>query len=296
MAISSAWALARKRDNCRATGHVAVKVFVKAKLKAEDVAVEARVPRSLGGVETDVEETGADIHAHLYDRVYRPAPGGVSISACGVVSTGTLGCLVSRSGELFILSNNHVIAGHNTLPLNSTIAQPGSVDFGVRPSHIIARLAQSVLITFSTNAFNRMDAAIARTSPELVDHRILRPGGRKPVQGDFVNPRLNMRVHKSGRTTEFTKGLITAAKVTVDINYGVFGLARFVDQFLVAGLNGSFADKGDSGSVVQTSGDLHTGVNIPIGLYMGGNAATNKAYCNDIQTIVNTFQVSIVEF
>ena len=279
----------------RPTGRVAVKVFVKDKLKDEDVASEARVPRSLGGVETDVEGTG-EIRAQLYNRVYRPAPGGVSVSACGPGLTGTLGCLVSRGSELFILSNNHVIAGHNALPLNSTIAQPGGADFGVCPGHIIARLAQFVPITFSTNAFNMIDAAIARTSPELVDHRILRPGGRKPLEGDVVNPRLNMRVHKSGRTTEFTRGLIKAAKVTVDIDYGAFGLARFVNQFRVAGLSGSFSDKGDSGSVVQTSGDLHVGVDIPIGLLFAGNAATNTTFFNDMQTVVKTFQVSIVDF
>ena len=280
----------------RPTGRVAVKVFVKDKLKDEDVAVEARVPRSLGGVETDVEGTG-EIRAQLYDRVYRPAPGGVSISACAPGLTGTLGCLVSRGSELFILSNNHVIAGHNALPLNSSIAQPGGADFGVCPGHIIARLAQFVPITFSTNAFNAIDAAIARTSPELVDHRILRPGGRKPLQAaDLVNPRLNMRVHKSGRTTEFTKGLITAAKVTVDITYAGFGLARFVNQFRVAGLSGIFSDSGDSGSVVQTFGDLHVGVNIPVGLLFAGNAATNTTFFNDIQTVVKTFQVSIVDF
>ena len=285
----------------RPTGRVAVKVFVKEKRKHQDVASEALVPPSLGGVETDVEATG-EITAQTYSLRYRPAPGGVSIGPCaqappGTVVSGTLGCLVSRGNELFILSNNHVIAGVNTLPLNSTIAQPGLAnDGGLCPGHIVARLAQFVPIQLGVDKRNVVDAALARTSPELVDHRILRPGGRKPLDADVATPALNMRVHKSGRTTEFTTGIIRAARVTADIAYPGFGTARFVNQFQVAGLGGVFSNSGDSGSVVQTSGQLHVGRNIPVGLLFAGNAATNTTFCNDIQTVLRTFVVSIVSF
>ena len=62
-------------------------------------------------------------------------------------SPGTLGCLVSRGSELFILSNNHVIAGHNALPLNAHDRSTwAGQDLGVCPGHITARLAQFVPI------------------------------------------------------------------------------------------------------------------------------------------------------
>ncbi len=123
------------------TGQLAVKVLVKEKKPESRVASEALVPQSLGGVTTDVEETG-EIRATMFTARRRPAPCGVSVGNCLSVSAGTLGCLVTRNNQLFILSNNHVLALVNTSPLNAAIAQPGRIDGGVCPQDIIARLTQ----------------------------------------------------------------------------------------------------------------------------------------------------------
>lgn len=62
--------------------------------------------------------------------------------------------------------------------------QPGRLDGGVCPQDIIARLTQFIPISFAAGQCNFVDAAIARTSPNLVDRRILRPGsGRHPLVG-----------------------------------------------------------------------------------------------------------------
>ena len=57
---------------------------------------------------------------------------------------------------------------------------------------VIARLAQFVPISFSANGRNSVDCAIARTSPELVDRRILRSAGvRQPLVAPVLPPALN---------------------------------------------------------------------------------------------------------
>jgi hypothetical protein len=273
------------------TGQLAVKVLVKEKMKSAQIASEAAVPEALGGVRTDVEATG-EIRAQMFTARRRPAPGGVSIGNCRRQHAGTLGCLVTRQGQLFILSNNHVMAVVNTSPLNEGISQPGRLDGGVCPNDIIARLTQFIPINFAPGECNIVDAAIARTSPNLVDRRILRPGGvlqslAAPIQAP---PVLNSLVQKSGRTTQYRRGIIDLINVTVNVDYApIAGVARFCRQFRVRGVPGPFSDRGDSGSVVTTFP-----ANRPVGLLFAGNAAANRTFCNPIREVLAAFGVSIV--
>jgi hypothetical protein len=271
------------------TGQLAIKVFVKEKLSEAEVSEEALVPQSLGGVATDVDATG-EIYANMFTARYRPAPGGVSIGNCNMVMAGTLGCLVSRNNQLFILSNNHVMALVNQGPLNVRIPQPGRLDGGLCPNDTIALLSQWVPILFN-GADNAVDVAIARTSPLLVDRRILRPFGfRQQLVPPHVSPALNMPVQKSGRTTQYRRGVIDAVNVTVNVSYAPLGgIARFIRQFRVRGTAGIFSDRGDSGSLVTTFPTNH-----PVGLLFAGNALSNVTFCNQIPPVLNSLGVQIV--
>jgi hypothetical protein len=272
------------------TGQLAVKVFVKEKLDSEDITSEALVPESVGGVTTDVDTTG-EVSSQFFTARLRPAPCGVSIGNCTRVMAGTLGCLVTRANQLFILSNNHVMALVNTSPLGAGIPQPGRLDGGVCPADIIARLTQFIPIVFAAGACNVVDGAIARTSPQLVDRRVLRPGGvRQRLVAPIVAPALNRLVQKSGRTTQYRRGIIDAINVTVNVSYAPLGgVARFCNQFRVRGIAGIFSDRGDSGSLVTTFPQ-----NQPVGLLFAGNASTNTTFCNDIRRVLAAFGVSIV--
>jgi hypothetical protein len=272
------------------TGEPALKVFVKEKLSERDVSSEALVPQTVGGVTTDVDAVG-EITAQMYTARLRPAPGGVSIGHCPTIHAGTLGCLVHRSGQLFILSNNHVIARTNAGPINVLISQPGRLDGGNCPADAIARLAQFIPITFGGQC-NFVDAAIGRTSPGLVDRRILRPFGiRQPLVPPHLNPVLNLLVQKSGRTTQYRRGIVDAVNVTVNVSYAPHGgVARFCNQFRVRGLNNvPFSNNGDSGSLVTTFP-----LNRPVGLLFAGNSATNFTFCNPIGAVLNALNVNIV--
>src|SRR2546427_175079 len=96
-------------------------------VSAETTVTAEATTGALGGVTTDVEESG-EIVAHMFTARRRPAPCGVSIGNCNRIMAGTLGCLVARNNQLFVLSNNHVMALVNTSPLNAGIPQPGRLD------------------------------------------------------------------------------------------------------------------------------------------------------------------------
>jgi hypothetical protein len=281
--------IAEKEMGGNPTGQLGVTVFVKEKVSPSKVSGEALVPDSIGGVATDVEAIG-EVSAQRFTNKLRPAPGGVSIGSCLRVHAGTLGCLVHRSNQLFILSNNHVMGVVNKAPVNTGVSQPGRLDGGQCPQDIIARLTQFVPITFGGQC-NFVDAAIARTSPALVDRRILRPGGvREPLKPPVRPPALNTLVQKSGRTTQFTRGIINAVNVTVNVSYAPeAGVARFCRQFRVRGIPGPFSAPGDSGSLVTTAPR-----NEPVGLLFAGNAQSNTTFCNPITQVLNSFGVQIV--
>jgi hypothetical protein len=61
----------------------------------------------------------------------RPIVGGISISPINEFFVGTLGCFLRRvvagSEQIFALSNNHVMADVNRLPIGTPIVQPGGV-------------------------------------------------------------------------------------------------------------------------------------------------------------------------
>lgn len=270
------------------TGQLAVKVFVKEKLYDAEVSAEALVPRDLGGVPTDVDATG-EVEAQRFAGRYRPAPCGVSIGNCAMAMAGTLGCLVTRQAKLYILSNNHVMALVNRAPVGAGIPQPGRLDGGVCSRDIIARLAQFVPISFGGT--NVVDAAIAQTSPALVDRRVIRLGGmRQRLVAPEATPLLGMPVQKSGRTTQYRRGLIDAVSVTVNVSYAPLGgVARFANQFRVRGIGGIFSDAGDSGSLVTTYP-----ANRPVGLLFAGSAGANMTFCNDIRRVRAQLGVAIV--
>lgn len=60
----------------------------------------------------------------------RPVPCGVSVGH-PQITAGTLGCLVRNAkGQLFILSNNHVLSNSNSAQLGEPILQPAPSDGG----------------------------------------------------------------------------------------------------------------------------------------------------------------------
>jgi len=292
------------------TDELAVIVSVVKKIPQHQLAPSDHVPESLEGVRTDVWETGTFRSLQAPTDKWRPAPGGVSIGHIDITA-GTLGCLVSREGQIYILSNNHVLANSNQGQPGDPILQPGPHDGGTLEDQI-ATLEAFVPINFgawsptcpfatgvgailnwlarlvgSRHRFsvfqedptmNLVDAALARPlSDDLVEKRILEIG---EPQGVAVGT-LGMAIQKSGRTTGFTTGEIQQVDATVQVSYGIGNTATFADQ-LVAG---AMSSGGDSGSAVLDESSCVIGL-----LFAGSTSAT---IINRIQNVLDAFSVQI---
>lgn len=265
-----------KRTTSKAIICSVVKKELLADLKKKDI-----IPPIVEGMLTDVKETGVIKALKARTDRWRPAPGGVSIGH-EWITAGTLGCLVKRGNDVFILSNNHVLADSNNAPLWSAILQPGKYDGGgpidkiatledfvpivfgggegceiglgiVRVANFFARAihSQSRLDSFSIRqVINRVDAAIARPLDITQVLNEILEIGKITGWGEAI---LGTKVKKSGRTTGVTHGEITQVNVTVNVQYGEGKIAIFTGQHMVE--PGGFSAGGDSGSAVLDEED-----------------------------------------
>lgn len=247
------------------TGRLAVKVYVIEKVSPEGIASEALVPHDVQGVATDVEGVG-EIEALRFTSKYRPARTGVSVGHPRVTA-GTLGALVVAQNRLCILSNNHVLANSNNARRGDPILQPGHYDGGRYPRDLIARLLNYISIDFSGRCTNLVDAAVAYTSSRLV--RPFEMCGWRPKRSIISAPLPGLSVKKCGRTTQFTRGRVSAIRATVRVRYGS-RIACFRDQVLIS--PGGFSAGGDSGSLIVS--DTY---NRPVGLLFAGSSRVTVA-------------------
>jgi hypothetical protein len=177
---------------------------------------------------------------------------------------GTLGSLVIRNGNYYILSNNHVLARSDQAGAGEPISQPGLIDTNCSTSgtHTVANLTSFVnLQTADVSA----DAAIAQIESGAVDTSgdILSLGGTAngnvpdagpPHQGNGIAATIGEGVAKSGRTTGLTCSTISATNLTVSVTYqtqcngGTSFNVSYSNQVGVSG--GGFSDAGDSGSLI----------------------------------------------
>jgi hypothetical protein len=300
-----------KESRGRKTDEPSVVVGVTRKVPATRLSKDDLVPQRVGSVRTDVQEVGVFRAWQLGPRDrHRPAVPGIS---CGHTdaTAGTFGCLVRRGTDVFLLSNNHVLANTNQGIQGDAILQPGRYDSGTINDQIAVLeqwvpididvgksecpLAQStasvlnvlantlgsrsrVMVLQQQDAENRVDCALARPlSPDLVRPDILYIGTPRGIREGT----LGMQVQKTGRTTGHTTGQITQIDVTVQVNYDG-QLVNFVDQLMTTGMSQS----GDSGSAVL---DMDRNV---IGLIFAGSDVATML--NPIQAVLNALNVQVV--
>ena len=303
-----------KITDARRTDELAIICSVDSKSPAAALGTKEMIPPAMNGITTDVVATGP--LTVFQDRIsrHRPAPGGVSIGHIHITA-GTLGCLVTKNGTRYILSNNHVLANSNDASRGDPILQPGPADGGSRTSDEIARLSEYVPIVFEDEgntgagcpvagfiaavlnalaaitgsrtrlrqyrvaaAGNTVDCAIAEPrDPAYVVDEILEIG----TIGSIGEGELGMEVKKSGRTTGLTTGVIRQIEVTARVNFGSGRVAVFEDQLMAGGMS----QGGDSGSVVT---DFR---NNAVGLLFAGSATSTVI--NRIQNVLSALNVTL---
>lgn len=213
----------------------------------------------------------AAARGNVYERNGRIACG----SSCAPARenySGTFGALAQRDGELMLLSNNHIFAACNHVPVGQPILAPSAMD--ARPDlpapRELCRHAGIVELRSGTPTLvplTRCDAAVASvpdgnlvSSWQGEDHS----GYDTPVAP--VMPTAGLRVKKVGRTTGLTSGiveaLITSPMPLPYKNRNFAATVWFTDIWTIRAEDGvTFALPGDSGSLVVTeSGDAAVGL------------------------------------
>jgi hypothetical protein len=281
---------------------LSVRFYVVQKLAMSLLGPESRIPETIEGVPTDVIESAPAFIAQglsscSSDRrsKQRPAPAGISV-AHRDVTAGTIACYCrstydGEGDEIFLLSNNHVLANLDEAQVGDDVLQPGRADGGTAAADRLAVLHRSVPITAGGTTPNAVDAAIARVldaeSFEASICSIGRVGGTLPATEE-------MRVRKHGRTTGLTEGVV--ADVSYDALVGMSHLdpnliALFADQIRidVAPPYPAFGLSGDSGSLVVAGWGRHA-----VGLDFAGPPSGDYGVANPIEGVLSALGITLL--
>lgn len=259
------------------------------------------LPSALDGVPVAVQVTGQFVALSDPTTRQRPAPMGYSVGH-PAITAGSIGArVVDGAGNVYVLSNNHVLANSNDAAIGDPALQPGPFDGGTTANDQIGTLFAFQQIDFSGGS-NTIDAAIARSSAANLGNATPTDDGygapSAAIWGDADHnglfddktALLGLNVEKYGRTTKLTHGQITGINATVTVCYEVFfgfclKAATFTDQLVIE--PGGFSGGGDSGSLIVSD----DGNKSPVGLLFAGSSTQTIA--NRIDLVLNRFGVSI---
>jgi hypothetical protein len=283
----------------------------KSKLNSRDI-----IPELINHIPTDVKPSGI-IRAFQNESPtgrFRPAPGGCSIGQFQITA-GTLGCLVRKNGNVFILSNNHVLANSNAATKGDTILQPGPYDGGREPADTLGLLEEFIPISFEEeeiiptcpigrpvlSVLNKIASSVGSTMrfrayriqqlENKVDCALAQPLKSDDVKNEILQigkingtreGELGMKIKKSGRTTGLTNGSIEQIDVVARVSYGTNKTALFTDQLMA----GAMSQGGDSGSAVLDDNNRLVGL-----LFAGSDSTT---IINRVENVFTALGVTLV--
>jgi len=213
--------------------------------------------------------------------------------ANGFIMAGTLGCFVKsgQSNDLYILSNNHVLADENRYPKGEHIVQPGALDGGSPTADRVAKLTRFVRLNPAQT--NLVDCAIAKLNAAVQAdvHKLKGIGTLAGLRAGSLQ--VSDVVHKVGRTTGVRHGRVTAFELDgVGVEYDI-GVVTFDDQIEIEGAgNRSFSDSGDSGSLI-VDGQMLAAALLFAGGDHGGSNGKGLTYANPITAVLKALKVKL---
>jgi hypothetical protein len=290
----------RKLVEGKLTHALCVRLYVTQKLPRHLLTGADCLPEFIDGIPTDVVEAAPAYLAASPTcslrklREQRPAQGGIS-GAHEAIQAGTLAarCQSRRpaeSADRFVLGNCHTLADLGLAALGSAVLQPSTHDGGTENANRLASLARFVQIVETQTASNRVDAAIAKLDAAgTMNPGICTVGA---IQGTAVAT-FETRVHKHGRTTGYTSGIVDDPSVDVLIplrREDPTRLTQFIDQLRIRPQPGQFvfAQPGDSGALVLTKPD-----NDAVGLLFACPDNGSFAYANPIAAVLDALEIDL---
>ena len=233
------------------------------------------LPEEIAGIRVLAHNTGkvsirsrtianASNRGLLFERDGRVACGS-SCAPSGKNYAGTFGALVKIKGKqgLYALSNNHVFADCNHVPIGMPIQAPAGADVRpspARPPSVICEHAAIVELR------SGCPTCVSRCQADIAIASVPDPDEVSSWQGDddegfdtptvTRNPQRRLLVKKFGRTTGLTHGIIVSRVIEFDLPYqseNFSALVWFQDVWSVQTTSQEpFALPGDSGSLIVT--------------------------------------------
>lgn len=214
------------------------------------------------------------------DRFCNPLRGGISISNEWSYGYGTLGGLVKDrlTGDQMILSAWHVLANSAYTRPGLRILQPGVGDGGT---------TYQTIARFTRHAMSQgIDAAVAKLEgPRSTLNEAYEIGS---VTGS-VEPMMGMRLVKSGRASQVTKGLVTGVEGEQPIWYGGFQRKiRHIVHIAQPPEGGEISRGGDSGAWW-----LDRATNKVAALHIAGDDDPEYALAISMPRVLNALEIEI---
>ena len=279
--------ISEKISKKKPTGTLAVTFYVEKKIPMKklraDRMIPPTMPETLSGPEavpTDVVAIGRlrlEVNA-----IRTPVQPGNSIGHVDI-SAGTLGALVTRGGDVHILSNSHVLARSGRAKNGDDILYPGDADGGKLPADLVAKLSGFKKFVTGGDFVNRADCAIAKPLTARRGDLVSAIKGLGVPKGATV-PVRGMKVVKVGRTTNKTTGTVRDVHFRFALDYDDLGKSvGFLDQVFCT----RYSKPGDSGSLVLSQANKKA-----VGLHFAG--ADGGSVFSPIQTVLSTLGVTLV--
>ena len=292
--------------------------LVSKKIPEESLASEDILPRRIDEVETDVIEVGDIKLLDSRKSKMRPARPGTSM-AHHRSTAGTFGALArsNETGEILILSNNHVLAkttngSDNRAAIYDPVLQPGPHDGGTQrdtvgylynyvplhreldvPTCSIARSVQGAgdVLCKALGSSYRFQVLKERKTENLVDAALAKPGSQNLVEAKIMElgmPQgtavadMDMKLCKSGRSTGVTTGVIKVLEATVRVVIDEQSSILLGEQIVST----SMGQPGDSGALVLNEDMQAVGL-----LCAGSDSATIS---NSIQNVMYLLDIELL--
>lgn len=254
------------------------------------------VVRHHAGDDVDVRYIGR-INAHgvrpWHQSTMRPLGIGASL-AHPSVKAGTLGGFVtSDTGEVQILSANHVVAAENAAKPSDSVLQPGPKDGGRKSRDVVGQLA--TVVALERDALNLVDCGLVALD-RGIDYEPSTLSGAGTLSGpvdDF--PDDYEPVEKLGRTTGHTYGRITNFEMTpVRLHYRS-AVYAFDKLFEIEGAGThAFSRPGDSGALVFRSQDRAARGMIIGGTAVGSANGSGLSYATSLVRVLRRLNASLL--
>lgn len=292
--------IGRKVVGGKATRTDCVRLYVIRKLPESVLRRRDLLPERIDGIPVDVIESQparlvAESCTGARRDEQRPIRGGITAAHESVVR-GTLACFCRSTnpedapGDVFLLSNNHVLARLNRSAIGEGIRQPSTGDGGM-PQHEVARLHRFEELHLDGRTPNRVDAAIARLLPDIqFEPAVCEIGtiaGTEPA-------RKEMLVRKHGCGTGMTRGVVVDVEYDPLIELDAFDpdlRGKFGNQIRIepTSEHARFAGPGDSGSLV-----FHATRRRVVGLLFAAPLDGTYGVANPIDEVLRDLRIELI--